>query len=260
MKENKKEKDFASDLIVTGIGACIAIPDEKKKDPCVMVVYAKESSKDISCIKVDLLPKGKLHSRETLIEAVRTAEKVKNITYKDALGGEKDIYFCRPGTGKITDVVERDYEADHYKGDVSEILAGQLKFLISNIEEIDFKSGKIFHLNIIGANENLYPANTYEYAIVNAYNACLLGRVFDREELCLETKDRRRVKIAVRLEKNAYMEEESLCVKPIFQDDGITVDHYLTEEFNYIDGQTSSCRAYEIKYTHRLNDYNLVRA
>ena len=56
------------------------------------------------------------------------------------------------------------------------------------------------------------------------------------------------------------MEEDVLFVKPILQEDGITVDHYLTEEFNYIDGQTSSCRAYEIKYTHRLNDYNLVRA
>jgi hypothetical protein len=260
MIESKKEKGFASDLIITSIGACIAIPEEKKKDPCVMVAYAIESSKEISCIKVDFLPKGRLHSRETIMDAVKAAEKVKNITYTDAQGRAKDVYFCRSGSGKITDVVERDYDADQYKGDISEILSGQLRFLISNMEEIDLKSEKAFSLKIIGANENLYAANTYEYAMVNAYNACLLGRVFEREELCLETKDKKRVKIVVRPEKTAYMEEDILCIKPIFHDDGVTVDHYLTEEFNYIDGQTSSCRAYEIKYTHRNNDYNLVRA
>lgn len=260
MKENKKEKDFASDLIITSIGACIAIPEEKKKEPCVMVVYAKESCNDISCIKVDLLPKGRLHSRETLMDAIRAAEKVKNITYTDTQGRAKDIYFCRPSGGKITDVVERDYAANRYKGDISEIFSGQLKFLISNLSEMDFKSEKIFNLNIISATENLYSANTYEYAIVNAYNACLLGRLFEREELCLETRDKRRVKIVVRQEKTVYMEEDVLCIKPILWDDGVTIDHYLTEEFNYIDGQNASCRAYEIKYTNRLGDYNLVRA
>ena len=131
--------------------------------------------------------------------------------------------------------------------------------MISNIDELLFKSGKTFNLKIISANENLYEENTYEYAIVNAFNAFLLGKLFEREELCLETRDKQRVKIVVRTEKTEYMEEDVLCIKPILMDDGKTIDRYLTEEFNYIDGQTSSCRAYEIKYTNRLNNYNLIR-
>lgn len=259
MKENKKEKGFASDLIITSVGACVAVPTENKKDPCVMVVYATDSSDDISCLMMDFLPKGKLHSRQTILDAIKSAEKVKNITYTDALGGPKDIYFCRPGSGKITDVVDRDYEKNRYNGDISEIFSGRLKFLISNIDELLFKSGKTFNLKIISANENLYEENTYEYAIVNAFNAFLLGKLFEREELCLETRDKQRVKIVVRTEKTEYMEEDVLCIKPILMDDGKTIDRYLTEEFNYIDGQTSSCRAYEIKYTNRLNNYNLIR-
>lgn len=259
MKDNKKEKGFASDLIITSIGACVAIPTEKKKEPCVMAVYATDSSDEISCLMIDFLPKGKLHSRETIMDAIRAAEKVKNITYTDSMGGPKDIYFCRPGSGKITDVVERDYENNHFKGDISEIFSGKVKFLIANIDDIVFKSGKSFNLKIIGANENLYTEDTYEYAVVNAFNAFLLGRLFEREELRLETRDKQRVKIVVRPEKTEYMEENVLCIKPVLLDDGVTIDHYLTEEFNYIDGQTSSCRAYEIKYTNRLNDYNLVR-
>ena len=259
MKNDKKEKGFASDLIVSSIGACIASPDDKKKEPCVMVAYETNTEPAISLLMVPFLPKGGLHTRETLLQAIRAAEKVKHVTYTDAMGGPKDILFCRPGSGRITDVVERDYDKDSFTGQISEIYTGKLRFQIQNPETVVYKNGQKLNVTIIGASDNAYEENSYEYAAVNAYNACLLGHVFEREELILETKDERRVKIAVRPEKREYLEEDVLYVHPVFGDDGVTITHYITEPFQFIDGQTISARAYEIKYTNHLKDYNLVR-
>jgi hypothetical protein len=176
---DNKEKNKWSDFIVASIGACLAAPEEKKSDPCIVVAYIASGEKTVSYLTMELPSKNKLYTRADFLAAIKTAEGVKNVTYTGAAGNEKDVYFCRSHEGKIIDVVDRDYEKNRYNGDISEIFSGRLKFLISNIDELSFKSGKTFNLKIIGANENLYEENTYEYAIVNAFNAFLLGR-FDK--------------------------------------------------------------------------------
>lgn len=255
----KDKKGFADDLTVSSIGACLAMPNEKKKPPCIVIAYKKGTENKIYFVVADLLPKNKLHNTETLMKAIMEVEGVRNVTYTDSEGRQKDIYFCRPGSGKITDVVERDYKGNAYTGGISEIYAGKVRFAIHNAESVSFKSGKRISMDIVGANDCDYERGSYEYAAINAYNACLLGKVFEREELYLETKSKQRVKIEVRTSSSAYIEEDVLYVKPIFREEGELVDYYQTEEFHYINGEEISSRAYKITYTNRLNDYTLVR-
>ena len=256
--ENEKKKGTASDFIITSIGACIAEPEDKKKGPCVIIAYSTGGGKDgIKFTSIGLPPKNKLYSEKDIFGAVMAVEKVKNITYTDSEGRPKDIYFCRSASGRITDVLERDYEMRKYKGRVAEVLSSPLKFALDEELPLPIKHGKNINVNIISATDCSYPEGSYEYAIINAFNACLLGNVFDNQALRLETKSGRRVRIEIRTESSDIVEDAILYVRPV-TDDGI-VSGYVTEQFNYIDGTELSCRAYKITYKNRFNDYVLER-
>ena len=255
---NKQEKGKWSDFIVLSIGACIAMPQEKKSNPCIVVAYMS-GDRNVSFVTMDLPPKNKLYTNSDILAAIKSCEGVKNITYVDVTGRQKNIYFCRHNVGKITDVVERDYENNSFAAGMSEVYASKLRFAIDNSEGINWKPGKKIDMKISGTLDSRYEDETYEYAAINAYNACLLGRVFEKEELQLETRDKKPVKFEVRTETSQYLDESVMYITPVFRESESVVDYYETEEFNYIDGDDVYTRKYKITYTNRLNDYNIVR-
>jgi len=120
------------------------------------------------------------------------------------------------------------------------------------------KEEKPFTVEINYASECKHQADGYCYAVVNAYNAALLGLVFDREELQLETREGKRVRIEVRRANVSVVEEDIMYVAPVTASEGVT-DYYLTEEFNYLDGNEASTRKYKISYSTRLCAYRIIR-
>lgn len=257
MRENAKMKKGAvTDFTVSAIGACFAETTEKKQPPCVVIAYATE--REVSFV---FMPwKGKnVFSYADFLNAIATAEGVGNVTYVGYDGGAKDVFFCRASGGKIVDVVPRDYENNRYENGFAEVLQSQVKFSIVSSEDYVKKIGKKLSLEISAITGKPYEERSYEYALVNAYNACLLARVSEREELQLETKGKQRAKIEFRNAVSAFVEQGVLYIKPVFRQSENVVDYYETEEFTYIDGFEASGVAYKIMYANRLNDYNIMR-
>ncbi len=260
MSLSEKQKKIAVlDLSVISIGACVAIPNEKKKKPCVVIAYMTEENGSVSFVMADLLPKKALHTPETLLTAIMRAEGVKHVTYNDPEGRPKNICFCRPAAGIVTDILDRDYVDGHYQNGITEIYEGLIKFRIDNPELLVTKHGKKINLTITGATECFYEPDSYEYAIVNAYNACLLGSILEREELRLETREKERIRLEFRVGSSAYVDDHVLYINPVLADGTGLVEYYTTEEFQYIDGDDLSCRAYKIKFSNRFNMYNVTR-
>ena len=253
------QKEY-NDFIISSVGAAIAEPNDKKKSPYVIICYTARGTKDYHFTLLDFPKKNKLYTEKDILDAIKDAEGVKNATYLDSAGRERDIYFCRPDVGKITDVLVRDYERNAYEGRVSEVLKSRLRFSIDGAESVVWRSGRKIDMKISMSSEDKYEPDTYEFAAVNAYNACLLGRVFEREELQIETKDKRCVRFEVRVGDSDFLKEDCLFINPVCREVEGLVDYYLTEKFNYIDGSDVSVRQYKIIYTNRLSDYNIVRA
>lgn len=256
---DNKEKNKWSDFIVTSIGACLAAPEEKKSDPCIVVAYIVSGEKTVSFTTMDLPAKNKLYTRDDFISAIKVAEGVKNVTYVGAAGNNKDVYFCRAHEGKIIDVVDRDYESGAFREGFSEVHASGLKFSVDGGKFVPGKPLRKISLDISSVTESVHQKNTYEYAVINAYNACLLGKIFEREELQLETRDKKAIRFEVRTSCSRFLDESVMYVYPVFRGAEDVADYYETEEFNYIDGDDSYTKKYKIIYTNRLMDYNLVR-
>ena len=252
-------KGISTDLIVTSVGACVAMPGEKKKAPCVVIAYRKQQGGKVSFIMTDL-PSKKAYTAQDLLTAIQVAEEVKNVTYVGVDGGKKDVYMCREASGAVVDVVERDHSANRFAEGIAEVQSSQLRFAAKLPANFSWKANKLLDINVEISGPSEYQKNSYEYAIVNAYNACLLGSIFEREELQLETKGKKRVKIEVRENASIFVEEDVLYIHPVFREYQDCADFYQTEEFSYVDGDSVSTRTFKITYTNRLQDYNLVRA
>lgn len=261
MAERLKEisKTRASDLIVTSIGACVAMPTNKKQPPVLVIAYRTQSDGEVTFISVGLPKKDKLYTREDLFGFIKDAENVKNVTYVDGKGCTKDVYFCRHASGSIVDVIQRDFEKNRYLDGFAEVTASGLKFSATVSSDSVFKSGKPFYLDVMLSSESKFIKDSYEYALVNAFNACALGTLFDCEELQVETREGQRVKIEVRSVVSSVIEENVLYIKPVYAQSQDVVEHYVTEEFNFIDGESISTRTYEIAYSNRFKSYRLSR-
>jgi hypothetical protein len=255
------KKDKWSDLIVYSIGACIASPEGKKSDPCIAVAYMSGADKQVAFVTMPLPPKGKLYTESDFLSAIRAAEGAANVTYHNAAGVQKDILFCRPTAGAVLDVIPRNYKSGYFEGEFGEVCECGVRFYIEDelTAVLPKKQGTRFTLNIAPV-KNEYAVGSLPYALTNAYNACLLGCAFEREELQFETKDRRKVHFEVKRETPIFLNERALYIKPIFREDADTVDFYETEEFNYIDGEDLYVRKYKILYSNRMNGYNIMRA
>ena len=260
MKEiTKKELGVgASDLVLFSVGACVALPTNKKQAQGIFIAYRTSSSAPVRFIFTEFLKKGKLHNRETLLNVICEAEKVKHVTYVDDKSREKDIYFCREENGEIIDAVERDFERNAFVEGFSEIMATKLHFS-SSLQADKVKSDKVYEMDIRMNMEANMEMHSYEFAVINAYNACLLGGKFYEDIMQLETRDGRRVKIEVRRARSEYVEDAVMYVQPVFGSVPDVVEHYLTETFHYIDGENIYERTFKISYTARLNDYKIMQ-
>ncbi len=255
-KSNKAaDKGGASDLIVKSIGVCLAYPDEKKKAPLCFVSYISGAGQ-AGFAAMPIVVKT-LYERNDFLSVIATAESVKHVTYVDENDCPKDIYVCRAACGRIIDIVDRDENKNRYVDGFAEVMSARVKFNVHKVDNV--KPFAKLSLAVTPAVNANFTENSYEYAIVNAYNAALLGRLFEREELALETKGGNRVKIEVRNSASKFVDDQTLFIKPILQETENTVDYYMTEEFNYIDGDEVSRRAYKIVFSNRFNDYNLIR-
>ena len=254
------KKDSGIDLIVKSIGVCLAEPNDKKKPSKIVIAYNLGDGVDsVKFVFVKPSVKAKA-DRSSLLGAIAKAENVKNVTYIGCDGLEKDIYVCREDKGRITDVIERDYEHNCYPQGYTEVLSSALKFSIEKGCDYVKALDKPMKLSISAGIDAGYAKNSYEYAVINAYNACLLGGVFEREELQIETRNGEKVKFEFRKTNTAFVVQDKLYIYPIFKGLSECVDYYETEEFRYIDGNDMQRLVYKIIYTNRVNNYNIVRA
>jgi hypothetical protein len=220
--------------------------------PCTIMAYALGDNKsDIRMLSIPL-PKKNLYTREELLSFIAQAEKAKPIDYMDFDGTEKDIYVCRPESGEIIEIVPRKEFENRFEKGFAEIESDFLKF---DLELKPFKIGKPIEAEIIGIGNPKYEQHSYEYAVANAYNACLLGRVFSREEFQLETKDNCRVKYEVRQGSSKYIDLTTLYVHPEKIEGKFCYQAYRTEPMNVINGDEVSQKIYRIKYDNVKMDY-----
>ena len=231
--------------MIKSIGLCVAKPEDRKKKPCVMMAYALGNHlRDIRMLSIPL-PKKKLFTREDVLSFIAKTEKVKTVQYLEYDGKEKDIYVCRPDHGEIIEVAPRNQRVNRFEEGFAEIQSDFLKF---DLRMEPFKIGRPVKAEIFSADRPAYGQDSYEYALVNAYNACLLGKAFSRPEFHLETGDNCRVKCEVRQITARYVDLNTLYVKPEKREGQTIVQYYLTEPINVIDGEENSLKIYRIQY------------
>lgn len=252
MAANKKNS--GTDLIVKSIGVCLAQPNDKKKPSKVAIAYRTSDGVKFVFMKE---PKAKA-TKETFLSAIADAEGVKNVTYVCCDGLPKDIYVCREDKGTITDIVERDYAKNRFVDGFTKVFASQLRFAIEASVDYAKSIDQVFSATVSVDSGKDYAKGSYEYALINAYNACLLGCVFEREELQMETRGGQKVKFEFRKNNTAFLVQDTLFIYPEYRGLSEYIDYYITEEFRYNDGKMNKM-AYKIIYVSRLNDYNLMK-
>ena len=246
----RKNERGADDLAVKSIGACLVHKEDKIE--YIVIAYCVENIVEFCAME---MPNGRKLIYDDFLKAIGQAEKVKHITY--ILNGERrDIYLCRETSGKIIDIVDRGgFYYNKYCAGFAEIATSQHKFFLKHDVEVPFD--KKFSCEIEIGNKN-YDVGSPQYAIINAYNACLLGMVFRREEFNFETKYKEHVCLEVRKD-NSFFDERTLVIHPVENGTDNVLDYYETEEFKYNDGREVSVCAYRLNYMSRLRTYSLTR-
>ncbi len=257
MAGNDKKHGAFKSIIVKSIGAAIALSDDKKNSSAIIIAYATEDSGNNIGFTALKLNKKRSYTREDFLSAISHAENIPHVTYVDFDGTDKDIYICRGKEGAVYDFVERDNFANRYVDGFAEIEASNLQFE-TDTETLKFenKSEVSVSYNVLGSN---YPENSTKYAIINAFNACLLGRVFSKEEFRLQTGDGKRAKYEIRGIPSKYIDPSTLYVKPERTEGNGFVSSYITEPMNVINGDEVSNRVYKLTYTARISDYYITR-
>lgn len=255
---NKKQlkEDHANGLSLDSVGVCVYRPDSEKKKPLVFLAY-KLGDIGVRFTVLDCPPK-KLFEKKELLEAVAEAEGVKALSYTYRAGRGKDIYVCRADGGRILDIVGRDYEHDVFEKEFCEILSSKLNFRIKDYIKGDWKVGCAMRYDI-GYDHGFegYDADSEEYALVNAYNACLLGSAFGGEQFDLVTGGGERVRFEVRRSKPYCYDGGTLFFTPA-PEDAQVVNYYVSELFHDIDGERMLTRALKLQF--RSNQYLATRA
>ena len=243
-------EEKADEIIVKSIGICPMDKDDKHS--CVVLCYA--FSDYIKFINIPY-PKNK-YDYQDLINVIKSVENVKKVQYSFSNGENRQIFICRKRDGKVNDIIERDYINNRFCGDFSQIVSSKLKFGISN-ELKQEKNYKTYSVEI-SPNINGQDDDAYKYTVLNAYNACLLGKVFFSEEFDMETKYGKHIKVEVRVDKSSY-DESLLNITPVYNSISGIVDYYETEKFSYIDGKSNIEKTYQIFYFSRIKDYEIRR-
>lgn len=259
MSSEDKKQGVVNGVVVNSVGAAIAYDAEKEKNSVIILAYSKgNSNDDIRFTSIKPSKKGLL-TRDDFIDAIRSAEKVRNVTYVDYDGTDKDIYVCRPCEGDVYDFVERDDIRNRYVDGFAEIEASNLKFSVDNVTAPSKPMKPLDATVSFSPTGSEYSQNTLEYAVMNAYNACLIGKVFSRDEFRLETGDGGRVKYEIRSVAAKYVDLSTLYVHPEINEGDNFVSSYVTEPMNVINGDEIITRIYKISYRATFDDYYLTR-
>lgn len=243
-------------LTVDSIGICVASPAERKKPPCLVVAYSAGRTLENVRLLTMKLPKKELYTREDILSAIASAERVRSVSYPDYNNEAKDIYVCRPSVGESYDVFPRDERKNRFEAGFAEIESDFIKF---GLDPLTVKIGKRLDCRFFYRPSVEYERDSYEFAAVNAYNACLLGRLFSRDEFHLETGDGTRAKYEVRTVTSKYVDLSTLYVKPIKTSEDGVVEYYVTEPILEIDGDDMSRKTYKIIYVNAIKDYSVNR-
>ena len=256
MSDNDK-KGVVNGIVLSSVAVAIAYDVKKEKNSLLMIAYSKSEMKnDISFVAIGL-SKKKTYTREDFLAAIRIAEGVKTITYVDFDGTDKDIYICRAAEGEVYDFVQRDDIQNRYVCGFAEVEASNLKF---SAEVDKIKTGVRLEIPVAFNNDGVeYEQNGLNYAVVNAYNACLLGKILSKDEFQLETGDRTRVKYEIRAHSAKYVDLSTLYIHPEKNEGDNFVSSYLTEPLNVIDGDEMSSKIYRIIYRASFNGYHITR-
>lgn len=237
------------------VGVCGFTSDSKKAPSGVVIAYTDaETGNAVSFTVIDF-PLKRLYRREDILAAVAAAEDVKTAVYADS-GRPRDIFVCRERAGRVAEIIERTGDESGFVPGFSLIESGNVRFALTDPPALRFGC----KLSIkVTASAVKYEKSSWQYAAVNAYNACLLGRVFTKEEFDIETKDKRRVRFAVTSEAPPFVDGTVMLAHPVITGSEGFIDCYMTEKFNYIDGYELSQRAYRLSYTERLREYMIRR-
>lgn len=249
-------KNIASDLIISGIGACVALPAEKKQKPYVMVVYTVNGRDLPSFVALPLPAKQHPYARNDFLKGIGRAEKTSHVTYTDAEGRQRDICLVRPQEGTVVDVASRDSASNKFKEGFAEVAAvrppvsvQELPAALSPYCRAELK------IEVRGCTEK---EGSYAYALANAYNACVLGRLFaEKIELC-DAKGAP-VKMEIRTAKAADGDESVLYFTPNLNGDG-EVNYYQSEDFSFIDGRPALVlQYYKVTFNTLLGYYTIEK-
>ena len=243
-------------LIVNSIGVCVASPADKKQPPCIMVAYSVGNTVEDIRLFTMKLPKKRTCLREDFVNAISKLEKVRKVIYLDYNSQEKDIYVCRPKAGETCEIVQRDEKTNRFVEGFAEIESDLIKF---DLKPLSVKIGKKLECEFFYRADVEYAKDSYEFAAVNAYNACLLGRVFSRDEFRLETGDGTKAKYEIRSVTSKYVDLTTLYLKSVKNSEKGVVEYYVTEPMLEINGEDMSQKTYQIIYKHILRDYSINR-
>ena len=257
MASNDKTQGIKNGLVVKSVAAAAVIDSSKPKNSCILIAYAKSDSKEDIRFTAIKLPKKNPYEREDFLSAIRQAENVKNLAYVDFDGKDKDIYVCRSADGDVYDFVERDNAANRYVNGFAEIQASNLVF---STEETQLSLDKAMQIDVqYDMSGSSYERDSVKFAIINAYNACMLGIMFRGNEFRLETDRGERVKIEVREVSSKYVDNTTLYVRPVINVGDGFVSSYNTESMNIINGEETITRAYKLSYRTIFDSYYIER-
>lgn len=244
-------------IILNSISAAMYTDLKKPKDSLIIVSYSKGNSiEDVKFVAMKP-PVRAPYKREDFIKAICSAENVRNLTYVDYDGKDKDIYICRKREGDVYEFVDRDETANRYVDGFAEIEASYLKFSVT-IPKISFTNPLDFKFEYDPETPE-YGEDSLEYAAINSFNACLLGKIFSGVEFQLETGDGNRVKYEVRKVSAKYVDLSTLYVRPDIIDGYKYVSSYTTEPMTIIDGNENMERVYKIAYKPIFKNYYVAK-
>lgn len=242
-------KKGAGELIVNSIGVCAVKTNDKKSSVIIIAYSTAEDSSAVSFVATDFPKEGQYLEVVDFLTVIARAENVQTVKYVDDKNRLRDIYVCRETLGRVYDYVRRDDDENRFANGFSEICLDDVKFTVSNCNGKIKPCQKLPFSVQVGAHEK-YAEDSYEYAISNAYNACLLGIVFCDETFAMETRDGRRISIRVCKTLPSTVDTDVLFVARTLDSEGF-VSQYTTEEFSYIDGERQANRKYALKYSMR---------
>lgn len=243
----------SDDIVINNISVCPFVKEGQR-----YAVVAYDISKKI-VYSIMPIETAKKYTYKDILDIIKKAQKVRNISFARREGGTKYIYICREKDGKIDDIAERNNDYNCYIDGFAEISMDNLRFVVSDLPTT-FSVLKPFNCNITRGLNN-YEINSLGFAVVNAYNACLLSQLFDEnEEFNIQTKNNQRVRIEIKESVGRYVDDNCLRLNTIKLDGAnACVEGYETEKFNYIDGICAALCVYKIEFTERWGKYLIFR-